>query len=59
MNRKSLLSLGAVALLSAAMASAQGPTGKIHGHVTDPTGVAKSNGTVSLSTDGGKTLKYN
>jgi hypothetical protein len=59
MNRKSLLSLGAVALLSAAMASAQGPSGKIHGRVTDPTGAPKSSGTVSLSTDGGKTLKYN
>ncbi len=59
MNRKSLLSLGTVALLSAVMASAQEPTGKIHGRVTDPTGTPKASGTVSLSTDGGKTLKYN
>jgi tetratricopeptide (TPR) repeat protein len=59
MKLRSLLSLGAAALLSVAMASAQGPTGKIHGRVTDPTGVPKNVGTVSLSSDGGHTLKYN
>ena len=37
---------------------AQEPTGKIHGHVQDPTGASLKGGTVSLSTDGGKTSKY-
>jgi tetratricopeptide (TPR) repeat protein len=32
--------------------------GKIHGHVTNPTGQPQDKGTVSLSTDGGATLKY-
>jgi tetratricopeptide (TPR) repeat protein len=59
MKLRFLQSLGAVALLSAAMAGAQGQTGKIHGHVTDPTGVPKNVGTISLSPDGGHTLKYN
>ncbi len=34
------------------------PTGKVHGRVTDPAGVPKTEGTVSLSTDGGHTAKY-
>ena len=34
-------------------------TGKIHGKVTDPTGLVKKEGTISLSQDGGLTLKYN
>ena len=34
------------------------PTGKIHGRVTNPTGVSATNGSVSLSTDGGRTSKY-
>ena len=59
MKLRFLLSLGTAALVSAAMASAQSPTGKIHGHVTDPTGVPKNVGTISLSTDNGRTLKYN
>jgi tetratricopeptide (TPR) repeat protein len=58
MKLRFLLSLTAAALLPVAIASAQAPTGKIHGRVTDPTGVPKSVGTVSLSTDEGKTLKY-
>jgi hypothetical protein len=37
---------------------AQEPTGKIHGHVQDPTGSPLKGGTVSLSNDGGKTAKY-
>ena len=57
MKFRFLLSLGMAALLPGALAVAQ-DTGKIHGHVTDPTGVAKNNGTVSLSSDNGKTLKY-
>jgi tetratricopeptide (TPR) repeat protein len=35
-----------------------GTTGKVHGHVTNPTGEAQGGGTVSLSTDGGNTLKF-
>lgn len=35
-----------------------GSTGKIHGHVTNPTGVSASSGSVSLSTDSGKSSKY-
>ncbi|HXR38925.1 MAG TPA: hypothetical protein VN776_07525 [Terracidiphilus sp.] len=35
-----------------------GPTGKIHGHVTNPTGASQTVGTVSLSNDGGRTSKY-
>jgi tetratricopeptide (TPR) repeat protein len=33
--------------------------GKIHGHVINPTSAPQSGGTVSLSADGGMTLKYN
>ena len=58
MKLRFLLSLTAAALLSAAVAGAQGTTGKIHGRVTDPTGIPKNVGSVSLSTDGGHTLKY-
>jgi tetratricopeptide (TPR) repeat protein len=35
-----------------------GPTGKIHGHVTNPTGAPQGTGSVSLSTDGGRTSKF-
>jgi hypothetical protein len=35
-----------------------GPTGKIHGRVINPTGEPQGGGTVSLSTDGGMTLKF-
>ena len=35
-----------------------GPTGKIHGHVTNPTGASQTVGSVNLSTDGGHTTKY-
>lgn len=37
---------------------AQEPAGKIHGHVQDPAGTPMKGGTVTLSTDGGKTAKY-
>lgn len=64
MNRKTALfkSLPAVAgLLAVALSptfmQAQAP-GKIRGHVTNPTGQPQDKGTVSLSTDGGNTLKY-
>jgi tetratricopeptide (TPR) repeat protein len=33
-------------------------TGKIHGRVTNPTGMPTTSGTVSLSNDGGRTSKY-
>jgi tetratricopeptide (TPR) repeat protein len=35
-----------------------GPTGKIHGHVTNPTGASQTVGSVNLSSDGGHTTKY-
>jgi hypothetical protein len=60
MKLRTLLSLAGAALLSASVAvlAQTAPTGKIHGHVTDPTGVPKGSGTIGLSTDGGKTEKY-
>ena len=48
-----LLSASAVA-----RGQAEGLSGNIHGHVTDPVGVNVTNGIVTLSTDGGKTAKY-
>jgi tetratricopeptide (TPR) repeat protein len=33
-------------------------TGKVHGHVTNPTGEAQGKGTVSLTQDGGNTLLF-
>jgi len=38
--------------------AAAGPTGKIHGHVVNPTGAPQSGGTISLSTDAGHSSKY-
>jgi tetratricopeptide (TPR) repeat protein len=59
MKLRSYLSLAAAILLSVSIAAmAQAPTGKIHGRVTDPTGIPKGAGTVSLSTDNGRTMKY-
>jgi len=64
MKRNISLWLGLLAFaLSPALAQAPatapaGPTGKIHGHVTNPTGVSTTAGTVSLSTDSGRTSKY-
>jgi tetratricopeptide (TPR) repeat protein len=51
-----LLGLMAMAALSAALAQTPAPanvapTGKIHGHVTNPTGASQANGTVSLNKD--------
>ncbi|HTJ28941.1 MAG TPA: hypothetical protein VL346_00480 [Acidobacteriaceae bacterium] len=57
MKSRLLLSLGAAALFTATAAFAQ-DTGKIHGRVIDPTGVPKTSGAISLSSDNGKTLKY-
>jgi tetratricopeptide (TPR) repeat protein len=42
----------------AAPAAEAATTGKVHGHVTNPTGQPQGAGSVSLSTDGGATLKY-
>jgi len=55
-----LASLLASLLIMAAAPSllAQAPTGKVHGHVQDPLGIAMPNVDVQLSTDG-KTAKYN
>ena len=60
MKRTLALWLGVLAFTLApalGQESAQ-PTGKIHGHVTTPTGAAQNSGTVSLSTDGGHTSKF-
>jgi tetratricopeptide (TPR) repeat protein len=51
------LGLAAFALLPA-LAQTPAPTGKIHGHVTNPTGASQTVGSVSLSNDGGKSSKY-
>jgi hypothetical protein len=59
-NMKLTLWLGVLAF-AAAPVFAQAPagqTGKIHGHVINPTGAAQTSGVISLSTDGGKTAKY-
>ena len=54
-----LLAFAAVPVLAQAPAGPPaGPTGKIHGHVTNPTGASQTSGTVSLSTDAGHTSKY-
>lgn len=65
MKLRSYFSLASALLLSASIAGTAhagmaqtNATGKIHGRVTDPTGVPKGAGTVSLSTDGGHTSKY-
>jgi len=50
--------LPAFAQQPAAGAAPAGAMGKVHGHVTNPTGQAQGTGSVSLSTDGGNTLKY-
>ncbi len=53
-----LLAFAAVPVLAQAPPAAAGPTGKIHGHVINPTGAPQSGGTISLSTDNGRTSKY-
>jgi tetratricopeptide (TPR) repeat protein len=42
-------------LASHGVQSVTGPMGKIHGHITNPTGAAEGGGSVSLSVDGGRT----
>jgi tetratricopeptide (TPR) repeat protein len=59
MKRTLILGLGLLATaLMPAMAQAPAATGKFHGHVTNPTGEPQGGGNVSLSTDGGNTLKF-
>jgi hypothetical protein len=58
MKLSSLFPLAGALLISVSMAVAQEPTGKIHGRVTDPTGMPKGPATITLSTDGGHTAKY-
>jgi len=59
------LGLAAAVLLSLALAPARAQDqaaanmGKIHGRVINPTGQPQGSGTVSLSTDGGQTYKFN
>jgi tetratricopeptide (TPR) repeat protein len=60
MKRSISLWLGLLvfALLPAFAQAPSAGTGKIHGTVLNPTGAPQGSGTVSLSTDGGATLKY-
>jgi len=59
MKRTISLWLGLLAFaLLPALAQKSAPTGKIHGHVINPTGAAETVGSVSLSTDGGHSSKY-
>jgi tetratricopeptide (TPR) repeat protein len=60
MKRNLSLWLGVLvfALLPAFSQTPAGPTGKVHGKVTNPTGEPQGSGSVSLSTDGGATLKF-
>jgi tetratricopeptide (TPR) repeat protein len=59
MKRTISLWLGLLAFaLIPALAQQPAPTGKIHGHVTNPTGAPTTAGTVSLSTDGGHSSKF-
>jgi len=51
-----LLAVAAVPVL--AQAPPPTPMGKIHGHVINPTGAAQTSGSISLSSDGGRTSKY-
>jgi len=48
----------ALAPVNAQQAAEASNTGKIHGRVINPTGQPQGSGSVSLSTDGGMTLKY-
>jgi tetratricopeptide (TPR) repeat protein len=52
-----LLAFALLPVLAQTPVVPKGPTGKIHGHVTNPTGLPTTVGTVSLSTDGGRNSK--
>lgn len=61
MKRNLSLWLGVLAFALLPAFAQQAPTGlkgKIHGHVTNPTGVSVTSGTVSLSSDGGHSSVY-
>jgi len=61
MKRTISLWLGLLAFAMApvlAQTPVAAPTGKIHGHVTNPSGATQASGSVSLSSDGGHTSKY-
>jgi len=59
MKRNLSLWLGLLAFaIAPALAQTAGPVGKIHGHVTNPTGFSAGSGTISLSSDEGKSAKY-
>ena len=55
---RSLVGIIFIFSASAQTPAPAGTTGKIHGHVTNPTGAPQVVGSVSLSTDGGRTSKY-
>jgi tetratricopeptide (TPR) repeat protein len=48
----------ALAQQTPAPAAAGAAMGKIHGHITNPTGQAQPGGEIGLSTDGGATMKF-
>ena len=59
MKRTLSLSIGLLAFaVLPALAQTPANTGKIHGHVTNPSGAPQSVGSVSLSTDEGRSSKY-
>jgi tetratricopeptide (TPR) repeat protein len=53
-----LIAFALVPVLAQAPAAPSKPMGSIHGRITGPEGVARTSGSVSLSTDGGKTDKF-
>src|ERR1019366_8278689 len=53
-----LLAFAMVPVLAQTPAAPAATTGKIHGHVTNPTGAPQGSGSVSLSNDGGHTNKF-
>jgi tetratricopeptide (TPR) repeat protein len=53
-----LVAFSLLPALAQTPAPAPTPMGKIHGHVINPTGVPATTGTVSLSTDNGRSYKY-
>lgn len=59
MKRNLSIWLGMTVLaLVPAFAQTPAPTGKIHGHVNDPSGIPIEKGNVNLSTDNGSSTKY-
>lgn len=58
MKRNLSLWLGLLAFALLPVLAQTPPTGKIHGHVTAPTGAPEGTGTINLSTDGGATTKF-